>query len=101
MLPMRTPKLTDDALQQSLKELPDWSVDADGKLHRELRFGDFRAAWGFMSSVAVAAEAADHHPEWFNVYNTVKIWLTTHDSGGLTENDVNLAKEIDKRAKNF
>lgn len=92
-------KLSDAELEDALKELPDWKVDEDGKLHRELEFRDFREAFGFMTSVALAAEAADHHPEWFNVYKKVKIWLTTHDAKGLTRNDVDLAKEIDARAK--
>lgn len=94
---MAQPKLSDDEVQAALKQLPGWSVDGDGKLYRELKFGDFREAFGFMSSVALAAEAMNHHPEWFNVWATVKIWLTTHDSGGLTQNDVDLAHEIEKR----
>jgi len=74
--------------------LANWSVDGE-KLYRELRFADFPRAFGFMASVATIAQAMDHHPEWFNVYSTVKIWLTTHDAGGITENDVKLARKID------
>lgn len=61
-------------------------------------FGDFNAAWGFMSRIALAAEKADHHPEWFNVYNRVEITLTTHDAGGLSKRDVELARVIEKVA---
>jgi 4a-hydroxytetrahydrobiopterin dehydratase len=61
-------------------------------------FGDFNAAWGFMSRVALAAEKADHHPEWFNVYNKVEITLTTHDADGLSGRDIALAEIIDRMA---
>jgi len=60
-----------------------------------VRFGDFAEAFGFMTRVAILAEKADHHPEWFNVYNRVDILLTTHDAGGLSQRDVNLATAID------
>jgi len=76
------------------KELPLWSV-REGKLHRELRFADFSAAFGFMARVALAAEALGHHPEWCNVWNRVTINLTTHDTGGLSNLDVELAQRID------
>ncbi|HEY1632046.1 MAG TPA: 4a-hydroxytetrahydrobiopterin dehydratase [Rhizomicrobium sp.] len=72
-----------------------WTVEGE-KLHRELRFADFPRAFGFMASVATIAQAMDHHPEWFNVYSTVKIWLTTHDAGGITANDIVLARKIDE-----
>ena len=62
------------------------------------RFEDFNAAWGFMTRVAIAAEKADHHPEWFNVHNRVEITLTTHDADGLSVRDVALAKFIDEVA---
>ncbi|MEB3173064.1 MAG: 4a-hydroxytetrahydrobiopterin dehydratase [Cyanobacteriota bacterium] len=80
-----------NALQQSL---PRWSV-VNGKLHRELRFADFNEAFGFMSRVALMAEAMGHHPEWFNVWNKVVIDLTTHDAGGLSTLDVELAQRIE------
>ncbi len=67
-------------------------------MSRELKFADFSAAWGFMSRVALLAEAADHHPEWSNVYSTVRITLSTHDAGGLTALDAKLAEGIDKIA---
>jgi 4a-hydroxytetrahydrobiopterin dehydratase len=75
-------------------ELPAWSL-VSGKLHRELRFADFSEAFGFMSRVALAAEALGHHPEWSNVWNRVTIELTTHDCGGLSDLDLQLARRID------
>ena len=78
-------------------ELPAWSL-VNGKLHRELRFADFSAAFGFMARVALAAEQLGHHPEWSNVWNTVVIDLTTHDTGGLSNLDLELARRIDALA---
>ena len=79
-----------------LATLPKWTPDAAGKsIHRELKFADFSEAWGFMNRVALAAESQNHHPEWSNVWNTVRITLSTHDAGGLTDKDVTLAKAID------
>lgn len=75
-------------------DLPDWTLDGE-QLKRSLRFRDFSEAWGFMNRVALLAEAQDHHPEWFNVYNRVEITLTTHDAGGLSARDVRMAKAID------
>lgn len=82
------------ALHGRLKELPDWAV-RDGKLHRDLEFEDFTAAFAFMTRVAAIAEKMDHHPEWFNVYNKVRVDLTTHDAGGISTEDIALAKEMD------
>jgi 4a-hydroxytetrahydrobiopterin dehydratase len=81
------------------KELPGWS-DVAGRdaIHKTFTFADFNAAFGFMSRVAMAAEKADHHPEWFNVYNRVDITLSTHDAGGVSERDVKLARFIDEAA---
>jgi len=87
-------KLDQAAIDQKLKEIPAWSL-VDGKLHRELKFDDFVQAFGFMSKVAIVAEKMDHHPEWFNVYSTVKIDLNTHDVGGLSQLDFDLAQRID------
>ena len=70
-------------------------VDGRDALARRWRFADFSTAWGFMSRVALLAEAQDHHPEWSNVYNRVEIVLTTHDAGGLSVRDVKLARAID------
>ena len=78
-------------------ELPAWSL-VNGKLHRELRFADFSEAFGFMARVALAAEQLGHHPEWSNVWNRVVIDLTTHDTGGLSHLDVELARRIDSLA---
>lgn len=75
-------------------ELPEWTLDGE-HLKRSFRFRDFNAAWGFMARVALLAEAQDHHPEWFNVWNRVDIALTTHDAGGLSARDVRLARAID------
>ena len=75
------------------QDLPGWSL-LEGKLHRAFRFADFSEAFGFMSRVALAAEALDHHPEWSNVWNRVTINLTTHDVGGLSSLDVELAHRI-------
>lgn len=94
---MSTPPLTTAELRAALGELPGWDLD-EKKLHRVFRFADFRAAFGFMTSCALSAEAMNHHPEWFNVYNTVKVWLTTHDAGAVTKKDIALAREMNARS---
>ena len=72
-----------------------WSLDSEGKgIVRKFVFEDFSEAFGFMTRVAIAAEKADHHPEWSNVWNRVEIFLTTHDAGGLTAKDIGLAGRI-------
>jgi 4a-hydroxytetrahydrobiopterin dehydratase len=80
----------------ALAELPAWRA-AEGRdaIRRSLRFADFSAAFGFMTRVALLAEAMDHHPEWSNVYNRVEVLLATHDAGGVTALDVRLAHAID------
>ncbi len=76
--------------------LPAWRlVEGRDAITRSLRFKDFSEAWGFMARVALLAEAQDHHPEWFNVWNRVEITLSTHDAGGLSARDVRLARAID------
>ena len=85
---------------ERLAARPGWALEGD-KLERELRFADFKSAFGFMTAVALAAEKMDHHPEWFNVYDRVRIQLTTHDAGGVTENDLALAAIIDGLAASF
>lgn len=90
-------KLSETEISRHLESRPDWSV-VGGKLHRELKFADFNEAWGFMCRVALVAERMNHHPEWFNVYNTVKIDLTTHDAGGISARDFALAEKIDALA---
>ena len=93
------PELTAEDRAELLAAHPEWSEARDGKaIARTLRFGDFSEAWGFMNRVALLAEAQDHHPEWFNVYNRVEITLTTHDAGdngGLSARDARLARAID------
>jgi 4a-hydroxytetrahydrobiopterin dehydratase len=86
--------LNPEQIQALPQQLPAWSL-VKGKLRRELRFADFVEAFGFMSRVALVAEAMGHHPEWSNVWNRVVIELTTHDTGGLSNLDVQLAQRID------
>ena len=95
---MSRKKLDDAGIERHLGQLPGWAV-IDGKLHREYRFADFVAAFGFMASVALVAEAMNHHPEWFNVYGTVRIDLVTHDAGGITELDFRLASRMEGVAR--
>lgn len=96
---MTIARLTDAERDEALARLPHWTLRGDGlAIVRELRFADFGEAFGFMTCVAIAAEKADHHPEWFNVYNRVEITLTTHDAGGLSARDVALAQAIDAMA---
>jgi len=88
--------LTDEELQKFGSE---WKLAADKKsVQKSFKFADFVEAWGFMTRVALQAEKADHHPEWFNVYNKVDITLNTHDAGGLTQKDLDLAEQIDAAA---
>jgi len=93
----RPTKLPAAEVAQRLAALPGWSVK-DGKLHRELTFADFAQAFAFMTDVAREAEALDHHPEWFNVYNRVTVDLTTHDAGGITALDFELARRAEDLA---
>lgn len=88
-------KLDGNAITKGLASVDGWSVD-DEKLFREFVFPRFIEAFGFMASVATVAEKNDHHPEWFNVYNKVQIHLTTHEAGGITENDFALARSINQ-----
>jgi len=87
-------KLTDEQIRQELKNLPGWSLQ-NGKLHKEFVFKDFTQAFGFMTKAALYAEKMNHHPEWFNVYNKLRVDLMTHDAGGITTNDVVLAKTFE------
>ena len=96
---MPIPRLTPAECRDALADLPDWQLRADGlAICRTFTFADFSAAFAFMTRVALLAEQADHHPEWFNVYNRVEITLTTHDAGGLSARDVALARKIDEIA---
>jgi len=90
--------LSPQDLEKALGELPNWSVQTQ-KLHRQFQFPSFVEAFGFMSSVALVAESMGHHPEWFNVYNRVTVDLTTHDAGGITNLDVDLAKRMNQLAE--
>ena len=90
---MALAKLSDEQIRKELGNLPGWSV-VNGKLHKEFIFKDFIEAFGFMTIAALHIEKMNHHPEWFNVYNKIKIDLVTHDAGGITQNDVNLAKTL-------
>lgn len=88
-------KLSDSEIKDALGALVGWSMK-DGKLHRSFSFADFSEAWGFMCRVALVAENMNHHPEWFNVWNKVQIDLSTHDVGGVSGLDVEMARRIDK-----
>jgi len=90
-------KLNDSDVAKRLSSIPGWTV-ANGKLHREFKFEDFVGAFGFMTSCALVAEKADHHPEWFNVYNRVTVDLATHDAKGITDKDFVLAAAMSKLA---
>jgi 4a-hydroxytetrahydrobiopterin dehydratase len=90
-------KLTDAERKSALATLTSWkAVEGKEAIQRAFKFKDFIEAWGFMTKVALLAQAQDHHPEWSNVYNKVEITLTTHDCKGLSARDVKLAGDIDK-----
>jgi 4a-hydroxytetrahydrobiopterin dehydratase len=92
-------KLSADARKAALAKLHGWSeVKGRDAITKKFVFADFNAAFGFMTRSALVAEKLDHHPEWFNVYKTVDVTLSTHDAGGLTELDVKLAEAMDKMA---
>ncbi len=84
-------RLSQEDIEEELKGLQGWSV-VNEKLHKEFLFDNFNQAFGFMTRSAMEIEKMNHHPEWFNAYNRIIIELTTHDAGGITKNDVNLAK---------
>ena len=93
---MSVPRLSQADLDALLAELPGWALRADGKaITRTFKFDDFNAAFGFMARVALYADKADHHPEWFNVYNRVEMTLTTHDADGLSARDAGMARAIE------
>lgn len=93
---MDIPQLSEEERASWLAALPLWSPARGGKaIERKFEFADFSEAFAFMTRVALLAEARDHHPEWFNVYNRVEIALTTHDAGGLSLRDVEMAEKID------
>jgi 4a-hydroxytetrahydrobiopterin dehydratase len=93
---MSITQLTEDARAKAMGALPDWTLREDGlAITRSLKFADFNEAFGFMTRVAIHADKMDHHPEWSNVYNNVEITLTTHDAGGLSARDLEMARFID------
>ena len=85
-------------VESRLKTRSDWKLD-QRRLHRIFKFENFVEAFGFMSQIAILAEKMDHHPEWSNIYNRVDVYLTTHDAGGLTELDFELADHMDRLAR--
>ena len=92
-------RLTDEDRAKSIAELEGWAL-AEGReaITKTYRFTDFNAAFAFMTRVALLAERMDHHPEWFNVYNRVEVTLATHDAGGITARDVQMAKFMEEIA---
>lgn len=92
-------KLTGEARKKALAKLAGWSEVKDrDAITKRFVFKDFNEAFGFMARAALVAEKMDHHPEWFNVYKTVEVTLSTHDAGGLTEHDVTLAEAMNRLA---
>ncbi len=94
----RPVKLSETEIQAKLESLPGWSL-REGKLHRQFQFASFVEAFGWMSSVALVAERLGHHPDWSNSYNRVSVDLCTHDVGGITELDFQLAERMSALAK--
>ena len=84
-------RVSEAEIKEELKKLEGWNIK-DNKLHKEFQFDSFNQAFGFMTRAAMEIEKMNHHPEWFNVYNRITIDLTTHDAGGITNNDLNLAR---------
>ena len=95
-MPSRT-LLSDEHARRRLEGLDGWTI-RDNRLHKTYRFADFVQAFGFMTRCALEAEKRDHHPDWHNVYKTVEVTLWTHDAGGLTELDFDLAIAFDRQA---
>ncbi len=91
----RPARLADDEITRRLSTLPGWSLAA-GKLRREFLFDDFSGAFGFMARAALVAEKMDHHPDWSNVWNRVAVELWTHDAGGITDRDFELAGAMNR-----
>jgi len=91
-------RLSDEQIKTELRELSGWGV-VNGKLHRDYVFDDFVEAFGFMTRAAIHIEKMNHHPEWFNVYNKLSVDLVTHDAGGITQNDIVLARTLNSLKK--
>ena len=94
MSEIRYKKLSGSELDDMVKNLAGWELK-DGKLQKSFKFSNFVEAFGFMTKIALEAEKINHHPEWSNVYNTVAVKLSTHDTDGITDYDIKLAKIID------
>ena len=90
-------RLSSEKISEELKNLPGWIIK-DEKIHKDFEFEDFNQAFGFMTRAAMHIEKMNHHPEWFNVYNKITVDLTTHDAGGITQNDIELAKILNSLA---
>ena len=90
-------RLEDSQIEEALAELHGWTLE-DGKLCREFKFANFVQAFGFMTGAAIEAEKMNHHPEWFNVYSKVNVQLVTHEAGGITELDTDLARKMNALA---
>lgn len=91
-------RLTEEQISTELSGLQGWSV-VKGKLHKDFVFDDFIEAFGFMCKAAIHIEKMNHHPEWFNVYNKISVDLVTHDAGGITQNDIALARTLNSLEK--
>jgi len=91
-------RLSDEQIKTELVGLSGWNV-VNGKLHKDFVFDDFVEAFGFMTRAAIHIEKMNHHPEWFNVYNKISVDLTTHDAGGVTQNDITLARTLNSLKK--
>lgn len=91
-------RLSDEQIKTELSGLSGWSV-VNGKLHKDFVFDDFVEAFGFMTRAAIHIEKMNHHPEWFNVYNKLSVDLVTHDAGGITQNDIVLARTLNSLKK--
>jgi 4a-hydroxytetrahydrobiopterin dehydratase len=91
-------RLSDEQIKTELSGLSGWSV-VNGKLHKDFVFDDFIEAFGFMTRAAIHIEKMNHHPEWFNVYNKLSVDLVTHDAGGITQNDIVLARTLNSLKK--
>ncbi|HEX5457815.1 MAG TPA: 4a-hydroxytetrahydrobiopterin dehydratase [Candidatus Nitrosotalea sp.] len=91
-------KLTEEQIRTELSSLQGWNM-VNGKLHKDFVFDDFIEAFGFMCKAAIHIEKMNHHPEWFNVYNKISVDLVTHDAGGVTQNDIVLARTLNSLEK--
>ena len=94
---MNMERLYPEQIEDELKALDGWSLK-DGKLHKDFQFASFNEAFGFMARASMEIEKMNHHPEWFNVYNKLSVDLMTHDAGGITINDIQLAKILNSLA---